>query len=79
MKKVLNESHIRIIVSETLKRYLNENYFGVQQMQNEETDERLSDMNQEDDEEKETRDSIESFFKRPGVNNAPYAYACNPV
>lgn len=75
MKKVLNESHIRIIVSETLKRYLNENYFGVQQMQNEETDERLSDMNQEDDEEKETRDSIESFFKRPGVNNAPYAYA----
>ena len=38
-------------------------------------DERLSDMNTETDKESETRDSIESFFKQPGVNNAPYAYA----
>lgn len=37
-------------------------------------DERLSDMNTETEDEAETRDSIESFFKRPGVNNAPYAY-----
>ena len=38
-------------------------------------DERLSDMNTETDKESETRASIESFFKQPGVNNAPYAYA----
>lgn len=38
-------------------------------------DERLSDMNTESDEERETRDSIEAFFKQPGVNNAPYAYS----
>ena len=37
-------------------------------------DERLSDMNTETEDEKETRDSIEAFFKQPGVNNAPYAY-----
>lgn len=40
-----------------------------------EDDERLSDMNTESDDEKETRDSIEAFFKQPGVNNAPYAYS----
>lgn len=40
-----------------------------------EDDERLSDMNTETDDEKETRDSIEAFFKQPGVNNAPYAYS----
>ena len=40
-----------------------------------EDDERLSDMNNETDDEKETRDSIEAFFKQPGVNNAPYAYS----
>ena len=39
-----------------------------------EDDERLSDMNTETEDEKETRDSIEAFFKQPGVNNAPYAY-----
>lgn len=38
-------------------------------------DERLSDMNTETTDEKETRDSIEAFFKQPGVNNAPYAYS----
>lgn len=38
-------------------------------------DERLSDMNTENSDDKETRDSIESFFKQPGVNNAPYAYS----
>ena len=38
-----------------------------------EDDERLSDMNTETDDEKETRDSIEAFFNQPGVNNAPYA------
>ena len=38
-------------------------------------DERLSDMNTETSDEKETRDSIEAFFKQPGVNNAPYAYS----
>lgn len=38
-------------------------------------DERLSDMNTESEDEKETRDSIEAFFKQPGVNNAPYAYS----
>ena len=40
-----------------------------------EEDNRLSDMNTENDNEAEERDSIESFFKQPGVNNAPYAYA----
>lgn len=44
-----------------------------------EDDERLSDMNTETDDEKETRDSIEAFFKQPGVNNAPYAYSLYDV
>lgn len=39
-----------------------------------EEDGRLSDMNTETNSESETRDSIENFFKQPGVNNAPYAY-----
>lgn len=38
-------------------------------------DGRLSDMNTESEDEQETRDSIENFFKQPGVNNAPYAYS----
>jgi hypothetical protein len=39
-----------------------------------EEDGRLSDMNTETNDESETRDSIENYFKQPGVNNAPYAY-----
>ena len=42
-------------------------------------DGRLSDMNSESDDEAETRDSIENFFKQPGVNNAPYAYSLYDV
>jgi hypothetical protein len=42
---------------------------------NSEDDGRLSDMNTESEDEQEIRDSIEDFFKQPGVNNAPYAYS----
>lgn len=72
------KNEIKKIVKESL-----ENFGGMAQFESEdseysehnEDDERLSDMNTESDDEKETRDSIEAFFKQPGVNNAPYAYS----
>ena len=39
-----------------------------------ETDGRLSDENLENSKEARRRSNVEDFFKRPGVNNAPYAY-----
>lgn len=74
-KKYINESQLKNIISEHVKRYLKEEFFGNDNFYSEsEEDGRLSDMQSESDEEKETRDSIEAFFKQDGVNTAAYAY-----
>lgn len=74
-KKYINESQLKNIISEHVKRYLKEEFFGNDNFYSEsEEDGRLSDMESESDEEKETRDSIEAFFKQDGVNTAAYAY-----
>lgn len=66
------------IIKEQIKQFVREsleNLGGYSQYESsDEEDGRLSDMNTESDSEAETRDSIENFFKQPGVNNAPYAY-----
>ena len=66
------------IIKEQIKQFVREsleNLGGYSQYESsDEEDGRLSDMNTESDNEAETRDSIENFFKQPGVNNAPYAY-----
>ena len=66
------KNHIKSLVRESL-----ENFGGFSQYEardNDDEDGRLSDMNTETDDEAETRDSIENYFKQPGGNNAPYAY-----
>ena len=64
------KTEIKAMVRESL-----ENFGGYSQFESsDKEDGRLSDMNTETDDEAETRDSIENFFKQPGVNNAPYAY-----
>ena len=74
-KQYINESQLRNIIAEQVKAYLAEEFFGNENFYSEaEDDERLSDMNNESEEESELRDSIESFFKQPGVNCAAYAY-----
>jgi hypothetical protein len=74
-KQYINETQLRNMIAEQLKAYLNEEFFGNENFYSEsENDKRLSDMNNETDEESELRDSIESFFKQAGVNCAPYAY-----
>lgn len=37
-------------------------------------DERLADIHSETEAEKTKRNQVEAFFKKPGVDNAPYAY-----
>lgn len=74
-KRYINESQLRNIIAEQVKAYLAEEFFGNENFTSEaEDDKRLSDMNNESDEESELRDSIEAFFKQPGVNCAAYAY-----
>ena len=74
-KQYINESQLRNIIAEQVKAYLAEEFFGNENFYSEaEDDERLSDMNNESEEESELRDSIESFFKQAGVNCAAYAY-----
>ena len=70
------KNEIKALVRESLERYGDFSQFESSEETHGENDEdeRLSDMNTESDDEKETRDSIEAFFKQPGVNNAPYAY-----
>ena len=80
---VIKENDLLDLIKESIIEYINENksvlretfedFGGYYQMEGDD-DGRLSDMNTESDDEAETRDSIESFFKQPGVNNAPYAY-----
>ena len=78
-QKLKNE--IKAMVRESLENFGAMSQFEVDdndskdEMNVDTDDERLSDMNTETSDEKETRDSIEAFFKQPGVNNAPYAYS----
>lgn len=71
------KNEIKALVRESLERYGDFSQFESSEETHGENDEdeRLSDMNTESEDEKETRDSIEAFFKQPGVNNAPYAYS----
>jgi hypothetical protein len=71
------KNEIKALVRESLERYGDFSQFESSEETHGESDEdeRLSDMNTESEDEKETRDSIEAFFKQPGVNNAPYAYS----
>ena len=66
------KNHIKSLVRESLENF--GDFSQYEARHNDEEDGRLSDMNTETDDEAETRDSIENFFKQPGVNNAPYAY-----
>ena len=80
-KRYINENTLKNIITEQVKKYLAEGFFGNESFTYEENDKnkkndgRLSDMNDESEEDSETRDSIESFFKQPGVNCAAYAYS----
>lgn len=69
------KSEIKKMIRESLESFNGMSQFESKDSENNEDDERLSDMNTESDDEQETRDSIEAFFKQPGVNNAPYAYS----
>ena len=74
IKTYVAEQHIKNTIKQLVRESL-ENMGGFSQFESsDEEDGRLSDMNTETDNEAETRDSIEKFFKQPGVNNAPYAY-----
>lgn len=74
IKAHIAEEHIKKIIKQMVRESL-ENFGGYSQFESsDKEDGRLSDMNTENDEESEMRDSIEDFFKQPGVNNAPYAY-----
>ena len=77
-RKMISETKFKNIIDRLVRESLMENFFGNEMMtiedDNKDKDKRLSDMNTEDDEDSETRDSIESFFKQPGVNCAPYSY-----
>lgn len=76
LKNYLKEEMLKTKITEMIKEEIsNFGNFHQYEEDNDNEDGRLSDMNTETDEESETRDSIESFFKQPGVNNAPYAYA----
>ena len=68
------KNHIKSLVRESLENFGDFSQYEARDNDDEDKDGRLSDMNTETDDEAETRDSIESFFKQPGVNNAPYAY-----
>jgi hypothetical protein len=63
---LLKEQYLQKLINNCVSDILYEN--------KEKEDKRLSDMNTETNKEAEVRDSIEAFFKQPGVNNAPYAY-----
>ena len=65
--------HIKSLVRESLENLGDFTQYEEQNGEDAE-DGRLSDMNTETNAQAETRDSIEAFFKQPGVNNAPYAY-----
>ena len=68
------KNHIKSLVRESLENFGDFSQYEARDNDDDDEDGRLSDMNTETDDEAETRDSIENFFKQPGVNNAPYAY-----
>lgn len=68
------KNHIKSLVRESLENFGDFSQYEARDNDDEDKDGRLSDMSTETDDEAETRDSIENFFKQPGVNNAPYAY-----
>lgn len=68
MKKIITENEIKRIIRNTLLEIFN-NEIGPF-----ETKEKTKKNNKDNDISKETRDSIEAFFKHPGVNCAAYAY-----
>ena len=75
-KFTLNENELKYMIKKMLKESIaamSGNMFEKKEDDGE--DGRLSDMNTENDNDAEVRDSIENFFKQPGVNNAPYAYS----
>lgn len=75
-KKYINEQQLTQLISEKVVKYLKESFYGNENFYTEsENDGRLSDMESESEEEQETRDSIEAFFKQDGVNSAAYAYS----
>lgn len=75
LKEEMLKTKITSLIQEELSNFGHYTQFEEEYDVDNKEDERLSDMNTETDKESETRDSIESFFKQPGVNNAPYAYA----
>lgn len=77
MKKILTEDILYKAIAKSIKKNITESYFGngYNTFETKKEDGRLSDMNSETKKEEEYRDSIENFFKKPGVNNAPYAYS----
>ena len=81
MKKnriTLNEMELKSIVKKMVRESLEamNDYaqFEAKSEDNDDEDGRLADMNKENDDEADKRSTIEKFFKKPGVNNAPYAY-----
>lgn len=75
-KQYINENQLKNIIAKQVKKYLAESFYGNEGVYTESDDEdgRSSDMENETEEERELRDSIEAFFKQPGVNCAAYAY-----
>ena len=65
------KNHIKSLVRESLESFSD---FSQYEARDDKEDGRLSDMNTETDDEAETRDSLEKYFKQPEVNDAPYAY-----
>ena len=66
------KNRIKSLVRESLESF--GSFSQYEARDNDEEDGRLSDMNTETDDEAETRDSLEKYFKQPEVNDAPYAY-----
>lgn len=73
MKKNITENEIKNMVRNSLLEFISNNEFNAFETKTKSHD---TDEKQVDDDEvsKETRDSIEAFFKQPGVNCAAYAY-----
>jgi hypothetical protein len=75
VNKALNEAMLKSYIKKLVKESVETmGDFSQYEAKGDKEDGRLSDMNTETNAESETRDSIENFFKQPGVNNAPYAY-----
>lgn len=74
-KKYINESQLKSIIYNQVRKYLTENLY----LESDKENDRLSDMETETKKEQELRNSVEDYFKKPEVNNAPYAYKLDNV